>query len=267
MSNYTKHLYAIMYPNHALVASQLEPEDFGKHYSVGTKRYYSGKMVFLEVGIDFRNDYFELDKALEQTVEHEDGSPKHTKFVSSYRVLEHLDTSALGSLFLATVSGETVEITGQSYEPFNEQGRVRIIQELNPVQMLAATTFDHKALGKYLTDAGNPKGAPKLFFTEYDLDVDLFLETWERNPLMSPPIPGVHPQKLKHVVEHLLEAPEPGALSIGLQSVFDEVQYSQIKHGFFLAAGDELLYYPMPSQETLERKHYAWWKSSVFKPR
>lgn len=267
MSKYTKHLYAIMYPNQALVASQLGPEDFGKHYSVGTKRYYSGKMLFVEVDVNYRNEYFELDKYLGETVEHEDGSPKHTKFVSSYRVLEHLELSALGSLYAGTVSGETLKIEGQDYEPIQEPGRVRIIQELNPIQMLAATTYDHRALGKYLTDPKNPKGAPKLFFTQYDLDVDLFLEAWDRNPLMAAPIPGVHPQKLKIVLEQLLSNSAESTVSIGLQSVFNEVQYSQVRHGFFLASGDDLRFYPLPSQAVLERQHYAWWKSSVFKPR
>ena len=34
--SYQKHLYAIMYPNFALVASQLAPADFGRYYSLGS---------------------------------------------------------------------------------------------------------------------------------------------------------------------------------------------------------------------------------------
>ena len=49
MSEFKKHLYAIMHPNRALVASQLEPMEFGRQYSVGTKRYYQGKVLFIEV--------------------------------------------------------------------------------------------------------------------------------------------------------------------------------------------------------------------------
>ena len=91
MADYQKYLYAIMHPNPSLVASQLEPLEFGKQYSVGTKRFYQGKLLFVEVDPAFRNDYFPIDEYLEKTVAKPDGSPKRTKIISSYRVLEHLD--------------------------------------------------------------------------------------------------------------------------------------------------------------------------------
>lgn len=263
MSKYQKHLYAIMYPNSALVASQLPPHEFGRYYSVGTARYYSGKMMFIEVDINFRNDYFPIDEYLDLTVEHEDGTPKMTKFIASYRVLEHLDFKSLGAMSLVTVNGEVLRIERQEYKPLPEPGRVRIIQELNPIQLLVASTYDQKELGKYLTTPNNPKGAPKLLFTQLDLNVEKFLADWKANPFLSPPIPGVHPQKLASTLEALLADGEPRTKSIGIQSVFDRVTYGGLRHGFFLAHGDDLLYYPMPSQDELQRDHYTWWKSSA----
>lgn len=38
--------------------------------------------------------------------------------------------------------------------------------------------------------------------------------------------------------------------------------YRTIKNGFYVGAGDEMLYYPMPSKEELENKHYNWWRSA-----
>jgi len=60
MAEFTKHLYLILFPNEALVASQLTPEEFGMHYSIGSPRHFSGKVIFVEVDIEFRR--FELDQ-------------------------------------------------------------------------------------------------------------------------------------------------------------------------------------------------------------
>ena len=49
MAEFAKHLYLILYPNEALVASQLTPEEFGMHYSVGSPRHFKGKVIFVEV--------------------------------------------------------------------------------------------------------------------------------------------------------------------------------------------------------------------------
>ena len=46
---YEQHLYAIMWPNHALVASNLGPDEFGKHYTIGSSRYFHGQVVFAEI--------------------------------------------------------------------------------------------------------------------------------------------------------------------------------------------------------------------------
>jgi hypothetical protein len=61
--NFQKHLYQILYPNQALIASQLGPQDFARHYLVGSIRHYNGKLVFAEINPDFRNPYFAIDEA------------------------------------------------------------------------------------------------------------------------------------------------------------------------------------------------------------
>ena len=250
-----------MHPNFALVASQLEPNDFGRYYSVGSSRYYSGKMLFVEIDISYRNDYFAIDEYLDQTVEHPDGSPKMTKFIRSYRVLEHLEQSALGSLYAVTVSGEVLKIDKQDYQPGANEPRVRIIQELNPIQLLIASSYDPRGLGEYLTTPGNPRGCPQLFFSEVELDVPQFLSDWANFPFRVAPIPGVHPQKLAQTLEALVNDPQPRTKSIGIQSIFDRLSYARYR-GFFVASGKSLIHYPMPSQDVLQRDHYQWWKHS-----
>ncbi len=105
MAQFEKHLYLILYPNEALVASQLSPEAFGKHYSIGSPRHFMGKVIFAEVDPKFRDpgDYLHIDEYLAATEKPE--GPKRTKFVKSYRVLEHVDFSALLDLYLVTTDG------------------------------------------------------------------------------------------------------------------------------------------------------------------
>jgi hypothetical protein len=261
MSKYTKHLYAIMHPNFALIASQLEPKDFGRYYSVGSARYYSGKMLFIEVDPSYRNAFFPIEEYLEQTVEHPDGSPKMTKFISSYRVLEHIENSALGTLYCVTPSGDVLPIQRQAYQSTSPHPKVRIIQELNPIQLLVASSYDKTALGNYLTTPGNPRGCPRLFFTEVVMDAEKFVTDWKANPYVSPPIPGLHPQKLAQTLEELIVDSTPRTKSIGIQSIFDRLIYARCK-GFYVASGGELIHYPMPSQETLQKDHFSWWKHS-----
>lgn len=252
-----------MHPNRALVASQLGPEEFGKQYSVGTKRYYQGKILFVEVDPEYRNDYFAIEEHLKDVVEHEDGSPKRTKIISSYRTLEHLDLEAMGDLYAVTVTGQTLKLEKAEYEEADsEKGDIRIIQEINPLQLLVASTMDHKAFGAHMTSDDNPKGAPKLFYTEIDIDVDAFLTEWEKNPFLPTPIPGVHCQKLSNALKFLKDEGESKTATIGLASVLDKVVYRKLKKGFFIASGDKLNYYPFPALEVLERDHYSWYRST-----
>ena len=42
MSNHEKHLYVILHPVNALVASQLGPEQFAGYYTVGSSKHHEG---------------------------------------------------------------------------------------------------------------------------------------------------------------------------------------------------------------------------------
>ena len=108
-------IYEIFYPHTALVGSQLDGCDFAKHYIAGSTRYYRGKLIFAEIDYDFRNPYFDIDTALSELKPHEDGRPKATKFISSYRILEHISFNAIEKLFLTTPEGNCLELKSSSY--------------------------------------------------------------------------------------------------------------------------------------------------------
>ncbi|MBM4168947.1 MAG: hypothetical protein FJ215_07295 [Ignavibacteria bacterium] len=260
MPEYQKHLYMIVYPINALVASQIPPEKFAEHYTIGSAKHFSGKVIFVELDINFRNPYFEIDKYLELTVAHADGTPKKTKFISSYAVLEHVDLTALRDLFLVTVNGKSLKISSAPYTAVNEPGFIRIYQEITPLGNLVASTLDQRSFGKFITSQTKSKGAPKIIFTQFELNVEEYLAQHQSLDMVQSPIPDVHPARLYNCLIELKKNPDKRTKTVGLNSAFFEASYRLIRHGFWFAAGEELLFYPMPSAEVLERDHYPWWK-------
>ncbi len=258
---YDNHLYQILAPNPALVASQLNPEDFAKHYTAGSVRYYAAKVVFAEIDIDFRHPYFKIDEGIAGLVPHEDGRPKATKFISSYRVLEHIDFNAIKRLFLTTPEGYTLELGSAPYTKTHEPGYLRIFAEIAPLRMLVLTNHDFPAFGRAITNPDYAKGAPKQFYTQIELDIDDFLKEFEEHPTMHPPIPGLHPSKLREAVMELRNEPKKTIKGLRLDSSFDTIPYKRIRHGFMFASQSETLFFPMPSRTEIEETNYRFWRA------
>ena len=260
MPEYEKHLYMIVFPINALVASQLTPDKFGEHYTIGSAKHYRGKVLFVEVDLKFRNSHFDIDHYLELTVPHADGSPKKTKFISSYAVLEHVQLNALKNLYLVTVNGKTLGLEPKPYTAVNEPGLIRIYQEITPLGNLVASSLDQRHFGQYITGQTRSKGAPKVMFTQFDLNIEEYFAKHHNRELMYSPIPEVHPERLYDCLVELKKNPDKKTKTVGLNSAFMESSYRLIKHGFWFAGGEELVFYPMPGEKEMELKHHYWWK-------
>lgn len=259
MAEYQKHLYMIVFPINALVASQLKPEEFAQHYTIGSAKHFRGKVIFVEVDINFRNPYFDIDHYLALTV-HQDGRPKKTKFISSYAVLEHVDFKSLKNLYLVTTNGKSLEIAAKPYTAINEPGLVRIYQEVTPLTNLVASTLDQRVFGKYITGETKSKGAPKICFTQYEFNVPEFMEKNKNREIMYSPIPETNPARLSEYLMELKSHPDKKTKTINLSTTLLEASYALIRHGFWFAEKDTLLFYPMPSAQELQDNHYDWWK-------
>lgn len=260
MAEYQKHLYMIVFPINALVASQLEPEQFGEHYTVGSAKHFSGKVIFAELDINFRNPFFEIDKYLDLTVAYPDGSPKKTKFIKSYNVLENVDLSTIKKLFLVTQNGKVLPIDAAPYTAYNEPGLIRIYQEITPLDTLVASTKDQREFGRFITTQTQSKGAPKICFTQIEFNIDRFLESNKSKEIFSIELPNVNPYRFYDCIVELKEKPEKLNKTIGLGSLLKDISYKYLRHGFWFSHGDELLFFPMPSIQELENKYFYWWK-------
>ncbi len=262
MAELQKHLYVILYPNEALVASQLSPSEFGRHYAVGSRKHFSGKVVFAELDINYRNDYFMIDEYLKRTDSGIEGIPKKTKFVKSYRVLEHIDLEALLNLYLVTVDGFVLELPkSRDFAHFHQAKRIRIYQEVCPLKVLVASNLDPIRFGNYITSETESKGSPKIFFTQYNIDIEDVLKHREARPLPTSPLPNVNPTNLNVALMELAGDQTKRTKTISLNEIFEQISYSKIKHGFWLAEKENLVYYPLPDEHELEEKHFQWWRS------
>ena len=258
MSHYDKHLYVILHPVNALVASQLGPEQFAGYYTVGSAKHHEGKVIFAELDLAFRNSHFDIDHYLDLTVPHPDGSPKKTKFISSYAVLEHIDLQALKSLYLVTTSGKALELKAHPYKAINEPGLVRIYQEICPLTSLVASTLDQRGFARYITTQTRSKGAPKILFTQYEFDVEAFLAANHNRDLLTSPIPGTFPNLLLDYMLELKDQTEKKTKTISLNSTLTAASWRLIRHGFWFGHGEDLVFFPMPSAQELEQEHHAW---------
>lgn len=261
MPDYQKRLYQILYPNHALVASQLGPDEFARHYQIGSNRYYLGKLIFAEVDASFRNPFFDIDGAFADLVPHKDGRPKATKFIASYRVIEHIDLKAVGDLFIATSEGPSLRLKRDANDPSSSGQKQRIFSEICPLRMLVLTKYSSREFAAYITRPGNPKGAPKIFFTQVDINPEEFVEEFRKNPFLSLPVPSMHPSKLKECVEALQSSPDYKLKGLSLHTSMGQMSFKLVKHGFWMASETETIFFRMPSLREIETENLKFFKS------
>jgi hypothetical protein len=259
--NYENHLYEILSPNPALVASQLSPEMFAKHYTSGSTRYYAGKTFFADIDIEFRHPFFNIEDGLKALVPHEDGRPKATRFICSYRVIEHMDFNAIKKIYMTSPEGYCIGLDAAPYDKAHQLGYLRIFAEIAPLKMLVLSRFNFTEFGKYITDPNYPKSAPKQLYTQLELEVDDFMDDFEERPTMQSPIPGLHPAKLRDAIIEMREVETKLTKGLSLSCSFDDISYKLIRHGFMFASQDNTKFFPMPSSEAIQAMNLKFWRS------
>jgi len=256
-----KHLYLVLHPNHSLIASQLEPEQFVRHYVQGSSRYFEGRLIFAEVDPSFRNPYFDIEGAFRELVPHSDGSPKATKFIKSYRVLENIDLDAMGLLYFCNPSGEFLSMKASADLPTPGGEEYAIIVEINPVRFMVLTRYDMVRFSDFITDPKNSKGAPTMFFTQLEFPVDNFVAEFDANPFLSSFVPGIHPARLHDAAMELKRTPGKQVKGISLACPIDKISYKMLSQGFMFATQGKTKFYPLLNAEEVERTNYRFWKT------
>ena len=250
------YLYLPLVPE-SLVASMLPPEDFGKYLAVGLTSHYRGQAIFFEVDPEYKSLQFPMHLIPEQCVPHEDGRPKNSLYLSIYRVLENIPTTALGDLHLATDDGKVLTLKKQAFEPETNR-MLHLYQEFGPVNPCVASSLNAAEFCQFVTSPSEPVHLPRLVFSE------LILRDLATNPEGG--VLGELPYEyIEHLRAGLIEVKNSGKTKKN-KIIFRRLQqdffFRTIRNGFFVGGQENLAYYPMPSPEDLEGKYYSWWKSA-----
>jgi hypothetical protein len=255
------HLYFSLIPE-ALIASNLSPEKFGQYYATGSGYKSKGQCLFFEVDPAFRSDYFEIQAAIERCVPAADGTPKHSVYVSVYRVLEHLPVNALGKLYLTTAYGHTLGLDRGDL-PSEREYCLHLYQDLVPVNSLVVSNLGPVSFYESVTSKP-PKFIvfPGVFFVELELSE---LSTDPENGLATGlPYPFIH-----HLREALMvlkprtdDSPSTKDSKMVHRVHSLEFPYSMVKKGFYVGNGTDLAFYPMLSHRELRDNHSQWWRSA-----
>jgi hypothetical protein len=252
--NPQKYLYLSLIPE-ALIASMLTPEEFGSYYAIGAQFNAQGEAIFFEVDPNFRSDDFPFDVVDERCVADADGRPKETVYLSIYRVLERMPVSALGSLFLTTDDGRTLELKRCEYEPETEQA-LRLYQEVCPVSPMVGSRLEPKDFCRFMTNPESPVHVPRIVFSE--LIVQGLRTDPENGTVDDLPYPW-----LAHLRDVLKELQlEEKASKMVLRQVKQDLLYRTVRSGFFVGDQHDFAFYRFPTVDELERDHHAWWRSA-----
>lgn len=251
----TVHLYLSLLPE-ALIASMLEPDQFGVYYAVGSHRKVHGQALFLEIDPEFRHEYFQIQEAISRCVPHSDGTPKKSVYISTYRVLEHIPLDVVKKLYLVTSYGETLGIT-RSTDFSGGHDELHMYQEIAPVNPLVVSNLGPVRFYEYITqDPRSMIHLPAIAF------VELRLGALARDPEFGEV--GELPYKfIPHLRECLVELQDKTIHTKMVDRVHPvEFPYRMIKSGLFVGNRQELAYFPLPSREELRDKYYRWWRSA-----
>ncbi|MCL2064700.1 MAG: hypothetical protein FWG98_10090 [Candidatus Cloacimonetes bacterium] len=268
------YMYLLLYPNHSLIASQLEPAKFAQHYAQGSTGFFGGNFLFVEVDSDYRNDYFKIDEAFEQLKPHEDGRPKATKFICNYRTLEHIDFESMRNLYYCNALGNFIELVPDEFNPaasdVNRKGAVlndsskeelSIFLGINPAKLVVLSRQSFKDYGIFITDPETIVSTPTILYTKVNLDIDDFLSQFEVNPFMPLKIPGIHPSRMRDAIIEVRTSPSKINKGISMDCPFDKISYRSLRYGFMFATREKTKFYPLIPMDEVEKDFYTFWKS------
>lgn len=250
------HLYFSLIPE-ALVVSMLPPKAFGQYYATGRRYKTREQAVFFEVDPKFRHEYFAIDDAIARCVPHEDGSPKSSVYVSTYRVLEHLPVSALGTLHLSTAYGDTLALEPSDRLESRGDAKFHLYQDLAPVQSLAVSSLSPEDYYRRLVMSPSKFiRFPGLAFV--DLDLGGLGNDPESPDTSHLPYPYLH-----HLRESLLElAGTEKDIKLVSRAQAPEFLYRMVRTGLYVGSGGDLACYRLPSHAVLRNDHPRWWRNA-----
>jgi len=246
-------LYMLCYRSEALIASHLEPEAFGHYMATGTRKLTRGSLMFFELDRKaLKTDAFRMHDLDQRCVPHADGSPKRSKYISIYRVLEAVNLEAITKLHLVTMDGRTLGIGPQPVDD-GVAGTEFLYQELCPVAPMIASTLKPSAFCKFMTDPKVPLVLPKLFFADLLLD--------REGSHLAGYLPYEDPAHIVSCLDEMRARPEKPTKTVSRTPSIHAL-YRTVNRGFYVGDSAQVLHFRFPDRKLLETEHSRWWRSA-----
>ena len=257
-----QNFYLTVFPMEALIASELEPTAFGAYMSVGARKGSAEALIFIQ--LKAAEGPFNWDEARAACVPHADGCPKHSFYLSIYRVLENLPLDILASVYLVTRDGRTLELKLAEQTVYQDTiaknwTGIGLYKELCPVFPLVVSRRKPAEFGAYLTSPTTRTRVPTLVFT--DLRVSENLADYVTSGNIGNNVYDRHPEHLCNCISQVREHPEKGAKIVD-RTYFTHFSYSLIKNGVFLSRQETTLFWPIPTVQQIKEIDYDWGRSA-----
>jgi hypothetical protein len=251
------YLYLSLIPE-ALIASMLPPDEFGSYFAIGSAKRSRGQAIFFSIDRDqLSADFFPLADIDERCVPHPDGSPKTSIYLSIYRTLEHIPTSALLQLHLATEDGRVLSLSPRPYEP-TADAHTHLFQEFCPVTPRIVSRLDPQQFTAFITDPTQPVHVPRIVFC--DLTLGPLHDDPDSTATDDLPYPNLG--HLRDCLRELMDGPAKPTKTV-MRQMTQDVLFRTVLHGFYVGDAGSIVSFPMPSKDQLEREHFAWWRSAL----
>jgi len=250
------YLYVSLVPE-SLIASHLNPDEFGSYISVGSQKRSRGQAIYFKLTDAYTETQLKklgLDANLDRSVGE---PPRRSAYLNIYRVLEQTPLNALESLHLTTDDGRMLTLKPGHYQQ-DLAPRFHLYQEFCPVSPRVVSTLEPKAFSQEITDASKPISLPALVFTELKLE-----ELAEDPEAKTHNLPYTSIEHMRDCMRELRAKPNKHMKTV-VRNLHQDVLYRTLRGGFYVAnSGGGFLFFPMPSREELETTFYPWWRSAL----
>ena len=253
--------YLMIFPNESLIASELEPKQFGSYMAIGSRKGSEEQVIFAELEGEFdslTSDNFDWEYAKKKCVPHDSGDPKHSVYLKVYRVLERIPQDAVKALYLVTKDGRTLKLEAEEYKRPESSNGVYVYQELCPLRPVIVSELPPEEFGKQLTDKEEKISVPQMVFCDLKpINFD--------DPEHSGNIGTLYDNQLAHFLECVasVKSKTEKQNKTYNRSHLESFTYNSINIGIYMVRGDKILYFPMPSEEELKQIDYDWGRSAL----
>lgn len=247
--------YLTIFPIESLIASMLDPLQFGSYLSTGSKKGSYENNIFIEIEEEC-SDFFDWNYAKTKCVPKENGEPKHSVYLSIYRTLENIPINSLKSIYLTTKDGRTLEILPEKFQNNLNEKKFYIYQEICPTRPLIVTRLKPLDYAKNITNKESKTYLPKIVFAD--------IKTISFHSEITGSIGPLYDRNIEHLhncVNEVLLNKEK-LFKIVERSNVDKFSYQIIADGFFVADHQSMIFYKMKSEDELRRYHYDWGRSA-----